>query len=123
MPVAPAPVAKVGGICFHEPGGGDILHHASAFPSRTLDPVHFGAPAIIGRNMKEARRGLQDGVGFYRYDGVDLNACRAERMSDLGSWSDPVRCRFGAGLGESGTVDRRERGSGSDADDTQYCLA
>ena len=75
--------AVLGLLEFIDWGGGDILHHASAFLSRTLDPVRFAAPDIIGRNMKEARRGLQDGVGFYRYDGVDLSAYRAARMRDL----------------------------------------
>ena len=75
--------AVLGLLEFIDWGGGDILHHASAFLAGALDPVRFEAPAIIGRNMKEARRGLQDGVGFYTYDGVDLDTYRAERMGEL----------------------------------------
>ncbi|HKR88809.1 MAG TPA: 3-hydroxybutyryl-CoA dehydrogenase [Phenylobacterium sp.] len=75
--------AVLGLLEFIDWGGGDILHHASTFLSKSLDPARFAAPAIIDRNMKEARRGLQDGVGFYAYDGVDLDAYRAARMSDF----------------------------------------
>ena len=75
--------AVLGLLEFIDWGGGDILHHASAFLSRALDPVRFEAPGIISRNMKQARRGLQDGVGFYTYDNVDPDLYRAERLSDL----------------------------------------
>jgi FAD/FMN-containing dehydrogenase/3-hydroxyacyl-CoA dehydrogenase len=63
-------------------GGGDILHHASAFLTKSLDP-RFAAPAIIGDNMAKQRRGLRDGVGFYDYDGMDVAAYRNRRLTDF----------------------------------------
>ncbi|WP_157218096.1 3-hydroxybutyryl-CoA dehydrogenase [Flavisphingomonas formosensis] len=75
--------AVLGLLEFIDWGGGDILHHASGFLSERLDPVRFAAPAIIGDNMREARRGLRDGVGFYDYAGTDVAAYRNARLADF----------------------------------------
>jgi len=60
-------------------GGGDILYHASNFLSKAVAP-RFEAPAIINENMREGRRGLADGRGFYDFADVDIAAYRRERM-------------------------------------------
>jgi 3-hydroxybutyryl-CoA dehydrogenase len=75
--------AVLGLLEFIDWGGGDILHHASAFLSGTLDPHRFAAPAIVGDNMAQGRRGLRDGAGFYDYAGVDVAAYRAARLTDF----------------------------------------
>lgn len=75
--------AVLGLLEFIDWGGGDILHHASAFLSERLDPHRFAAPAIIGANMEASRKGLRDGAGFYEYAGVDAAAYRAERLGDF----------------------------------------
>lgn len=64
-------------------GGGDILHHASAFLAREVDEARFTAPGTIGRNMAEGRKGLSDGRGFYDYADVDLAAYREGRLADF----------------------------------------
>lgn len=75
--------AVLGLLEFIDWGGGDILHHASAFLSDKIDHGRFAAPAIIGENMARHRRGLRDGAGFYDYAGVDLDAYRTARLSDF----------------------------------------
>lgn len=75
--------AVLGLLEFIDWGGGDILHHASAFLSDKIDAGRFAAPAIIGDNMAQERRGLRDGVGFYDYDGVDVGAYRSGRLADF----------------------------------------
>jgi 3-hydroxybutyryl-CoA dehydrogenase len=75
--------ATLGLLEFIDWGGGDILHHASAFLSERLDPHRFAAPAIIGENMAKERRGLRDGAGFYDYEGTDLTAYRNARLTDF----------------------------------------
>jgi 3-hydroxybutyryl-CoA dehydrogenase len=75
--------AVLGLLEFIDWGGGDILHHASAFLSEKIDAGRFAAPAIIGENMAQARRGLRDGAGFYDYDGVDVGAYRTGRLTDF----------------------------------------
>lgn len=75
--------AVLGLLEFIDWGGGDILHHASAFLSEKIDAGRFAAPAIIGENMAQAKRGLRDGSGFYDYDGVDVDAYRAGRLADF----------------------------------------
>ena len=75
--------AVLGLLEFIDWGGGDILHHASAFLSEKIDAGRFAAPAIIGDNMAQQRRGLRDGVGFYDYDGVDVGAYRGGRLADF----------------------------------------
>ncbi|KQX18666.1 MULTISPECIES: 3-hydroxybutyryl-CoA dehydrogenase [unclassified Sphingomonas] len=75
--------AVLGLLEFIDWGGGDILHHASAFLSEKIDAGRFAAPAIIGENMAQARRGLRDGAGFYDYDGVDVGAYRTGRLADF----------------------------------------
>ena len=73
--------AVLGLLEFIDWGGGDILHHASAFLAEKIDAGRFTAPAIIGDNMANGRRGLRDGAGFYDYSGVDIDAYRAGRLT------------------------------------------
>lgn len=75
--------AVLGLLEFIDWGGGDILHHASAFLSEKIDAGRFAAPAIIGENMAQAKRGLRDGAGFYDYQGVDVGAYRSGRLADF----------------------------------------
>ena len=73
--------AVLGLLEFIDWGGGDILHHASAFLADKIDAGRFTAPAIISDNMANGRRGLRDGTGFYDYSGVDIDAYRAGRLT------------------------------------------
>lgn len=75
--------AVLGLLEFVDWGGGDILFHASDFLSEKVDAGRYKAPQIVVDNMREERRGLRDGKGFYDYAGVDADAYRAERLSDF----------------------------------------
>ncbi|WP_144097784.1 3-hydroxybutyryl-CoA dehydrogenase [Croceicoccus sediminis] len=75
--------AVLGLLEFIDWGGGDILYHASDFLSEKVDPARFKAPEIVVDNMREDRRGLRDGKGFYDYAGIDADAYRAQRLSEF----------------------------------------
>ncbi|MFK0095623.1 3-hydroxybutyryl-CoA dehydrogenase [Pseudomonas sp. NPDC090592] len=63
-------------------GGGDILHHASAYLARHLGE-RYQAPQSVLDNMATGRNGLRDGVGFYDYRSMDVQAYRQTRMATL----------------------------------------
>lgn len=73
--------AVLGLLEFIDWGGGDILYYASNNLAANLDPARFAAPAVIRRNMRERRRGLRDGQGFYDYRGKDVASYRDERLA------------------------------------------
>lgn len=63
-------------------GGGDILHHASAYLSSRLGSRYEAAQSVLD-NMAAGRNGLRDGLGFYDYRYTDMNAYRHDRMTAL----------------------------------------
>jgi 3-hydroxybutyryl-CoA dehydrogenase len=63
-------------------GGGDILYYASNYLSEAVHP-RFGSPQLIADNMRDGRNGLRDGVGFYDYQGVDLDAYKLRRLGEF----------------------------------------
>lgn len=63
-------------------GGGDILHHASAYLSSRLGDRYEAAQSVLD-NMAAGRNGLRDGLGFYDYRNIDMNAHRHDRMTAL----------------------------------------
>lgn len=72
--------AVLGLLEFIDWGGGDILFYASRYLTKALDNERYAAPEIIERNMREGRIGLTTRKGFLDYEGLDLDAYRAERM-------------------------------------------
>ncbi len=64
-------------------GGGDILYYADKYLSETIDSERFKAPDIIDQNMRENRRGLRDGDGFYDYASRDIDDYRRQRLTEL----------------------------------------
>lgn len=72
----------LGMLEFIDWGGGDILYYASKYLSGKVDP-RFESPAIIASNMNSQRNGIRDGVGFYDYDSIDVDAYRHARMQDF----------------------------------------
>jgi len=63
-------------------GGGDILHHASAYLSHHLGERYQAAQSVLD-NMAAGCNGLRDGLGFYDYQAVDVQAYRQARLADL----------------------------------------
>jgi 3-hydroxybutyryl-CoA dehydrogenase len=72
--------AVLGMIEFIDWGGGDILYYASRYLTKTLDSSRYAAPDIIERNMRDGKIGLTTGKGFLNYEGLDIDAYRAERL-------------------------------------------
>ena len=72
--------AVLGLLEFIDWGGGDILYYASRYLTQALGSDRYKAPEIVERNMREGRIGLTTRQGFLDYEGLDLDAYRAERM-------------------------------------------
>ena len=72
--------AVLGMLEFIDWGGGDILYYASRYLTKTLDNPRYAAPDIVERNMRDGRIGLTTGKGFLDYEGVDIDAYRADRL-------------------------------------------
>ncbi len=72
-----------GPLEFIDWGGGDILYYASNYLSETIDKNRFSSPDIVERNMREGRKGLRDGVGFYDYRDRDIAAYQRQRLAEF----------------------------------------
>ena len=72
--------AVLGMLEFIDWGGGDILYYASRYLTKALDNERYSSPAIVERNMKEGHIGLKTQRGFLNYEGMDVDAYRAERL-------------------------------------------
>jgi 3-hydroxybutyryl-CoA dehydrogenase len=86
--------AVLGMLEFIDWGGGDILYYASRYLTKTLDNPRYAAPDIIERNMRDGKIGLTTGKGFLDYEGLDIEAYRAERLKafvDMLRFMDLVR--------------------------------
>jgi 3-hydroxybutyryl-CoA dehydrogenase len=75
--------AVLGLLEFIDWGGGDILFYASRYLTKALDNERYAAPEIIERNMREGHIGLTTRQGFLNYEGLDLDAYRAERLKSF----------------------------------------
>ena len=72
--------AVLGMLEFIDWGGGDILYYASRYLTKALDNERYASPEIVERNMKEGHIGLKTQRGFLNYEGMDVDAYRAERL-------------------------------------------
>lgn len=75
--------AVLGLLEFIDWGGGDILFYASRYLTKALDSDRYAAPEIIEKNMREGHIGLTTRKGFLDYEGLDLDAYRAERLKSF----------------------------------------
>jgi len=75
--------AVLGLLEFIDWGGGDILYYASQYLEGALGSDRYRAPDVISRNMREGRIGLRSGAGFLDYSGLDVDAYRERRLSEL----------------------------------------
>ena len=80
--------AVLGLLEFIDWGGGDILHHASAYLVDALGDGRYAAPDIIAQNMASGRIGMKSGSGFLDYQGMDL---AAHQQARLGQMADALR--------------------------------
>lgn len=72
-----------GPLEFIDWGGGDILYLASRYLAGTLDATRFSTPDIVQQNMQAGRNGMREGLGFYDWSDVDVDAFRADRLTAL----------------------------------------
>ena len=70
--------ATMGVVEFIDYGGLDILYYASHYLCGTLGEPRFAPPAIIDRYMKEGRRGMRDGRGFFDWDTANAAGYRKQ---------------------------------------------
>jgi 3-hydroxybutyryl-CoA dehydrogenase len=75
--------AVLGLLEFIDWGGGDILYYASRYLEGALGSDRYRAPEVISKNMRDGRIGLRTGAGFLDYSGLDVEAYRERRLSDL----------------------------------------
>ena len=75
--------AVLGLLEFIDWGGGDILYYASRYLEGALGSDRYRAPEVISQNMREGRIGLRTGAGFLNYTGLDVDAYRERRLSEL----------------------------------------
>jgi 3-hydroxybutyryl-CoA dehydrogenase len=75
--------AVLGLLEFIDWGGGDILYYASRYLEGALGSDRYRAPDVIARNMRDGRIGLRTGAGFLDYSGLDVDAYREQRLSEL----------------------------------------
>ncbi len=75
--------AVLGLLEFIDWGGGDILYYASRYLAGALNNERYIAPDIIERNMKDGHIGLRTGQGFLDYAGMDVDAYREARLTEL----------------------------------------
>ncbi len=75
--------AVLGMLEFIDWGGGDILYYASRYLTKALDNERYASPDIVEHNMKEGHIGLKTQRGFLNYEGMDVDAYRAERLKAL----------------------------------------
>jgi 3-hydroxybutyryl-CoA dehydrogenase len=75
--------AVLGLLEFIDWGGGDILYYASRYLESALGSDRYRAPEVISRNMRQGRIGLRTGAGFLDYSGLDVEAYREQRISEL----------------------------------------
>lgn len=75
--------AVLGMLEFIDWGGGDILYYASRYLTKALDNERYASPDVVERNMKEGNIGLKTRRGFLDYEGMDIDAYRAERLKAL----------------------------------------
>jgi 3-hydroxybutyryl-CoA dehydrogenase len=73
--------ASMGIVEFIDFGGLDILYYASHYLAEALGEPRFAPPAIVDRYMREGRRGLRDGKGFFDWQAQDAAAYRRDVLS------------------------------------------
>jgi len=73
--------ASMGVVEFIDYGGLDILYYASHYLAQALGEPRFEPPAIVEQYMREGRRGLRDGRGFFDWNALDTARYRREVLA------------------------------------------
>jgi 3-hydroxybutyryl-CoA dehydrogenase len=94
--------AVLGLLEFTDWGGGDILYYASNYLADSLDE-RFRPPDLVRENMEKGHNGIREGVGFYDYRNMDVEAYRQGRIADFVGLLRAAKLtpRFNGALGEN----------------------
>lgn len=72
----------LGMLEFIDWGGGDILYYASQYLTEKAGS-RYEVPDVVRQNMELGKNGLRDGMGFFDYRSIDVDAYRNRRLSDF----------------------------------------
>ncbi len=73
----------MGPIEFIDYGGLDIAFYACHYMAKALNSPRHGPPPELDVLMKEGKRGLREGQGYYDWRGIDTDAYRRERFGQF----------------------------------------
>lgn len=73
----------MGPIEFIDFGGLDIAYYACHYMAKALNSPRHAPPPELDALMKEGKRGLREGQGYYDWRNVDVEAYQREKMSDF----------------------------------------
>mgnify|MGYP001245500490 CR=1 FL=1 len=75
--------AVMGPIEFIDYGGLDIAFYACHYMAKALDSPRHAPPPELDALMKEGKRGLREGQGYYDWRGIDTDAYRRRRFAEF----------------------------------------
>lgn len=73
----------MGGIEFIDYGGLDIAFYACHYMAKALNSPRHGPPPELDALMKEGKRGMREGQGYYDWRKVDIEAYKRERFEQF----------------------------------------
>ena len=73
--------ATLGVMEFIDWGGVDILYYAGHYLSKALDSPRHAPPEEVTKMMKDGRKGLREGRGYYDFRDMDVDAWKKEKLT------------------------------------------
>ncbi len=73
--------STLGVMEFIDWGGVDILYYAGHYLSKALDSPRHAPPEEVTKMMKDGRKGLREGRGYYDFRGIDADAWQKEKLT------------------------------------------
>jgi 3-hydroxybutyryl-CoA dehydrogenase len=73
----------MGPIEFIDYGGLDIAFYGCHYMAKALDSPRHAPPPQLDALMKEGKRGLREGQGYYDWRGIDTDTYRRERFTQF----------------------------------------
>ncbi|MCY4239349.1 MAG: 3-hydroxyacyl-CoA dehydrogenase NAD-binding domain-containing protein [Rhodospirillaceae bacterium] len=70
----------MGVIEFIDWGGVDIFYHAGNYLAEKLNSERHRPPREVAKMMRDGRRGMRDGQGYYDFRNMDVEAFQQEKM-------------------------------------------
>ncbi len=73
--------ATMGAAEFMDWGGVDIVYYAGNYLAEALDSPRHKPPPEVDAMMKDGRKGLREGRGYYDYTKIDVEAYKREKLT------------------------------------------